>query len=178
MANVIRRAAGGLWAMPATYDPARVTVEDTRRDAAIVNPAVELTPLAEASEKLWDARIDAARAAAVAAWFEWANAARALEGRGPIDADDANAAWWADGQTDEGPADEAPRARYTRAETDAEWASDNWRDAIRLVDSRQPYAKDALAGAIGLLERARVLAADWGDDSHERVALAMLALAR
>lgn len=53
-------AATYLVAMPASYDPARVTADDMANDSAICHAGLELVPLYRATSALWDQAVDTA----------------------------------------------------------------------------------------------------------------------
>lgn len=122
MTRMIRATKMGLMAMPTHYDPAAVTAEDARHDAAICSAAAELGALRDASETLWDMAAETAETA----------------------------------------------ARRKAAEEASEDALDAWSDAVRAVEDGD------VAGAVESLRSAAALAKEWGDDQHERRALAML----
>lgn len=53
-------AATYLIAMPASYDPARVTADDLANDSAICHAGLELVPLYRATSALWAQAVDTA----------------------------------------------------------------------------------------------------------------------
>jgi hypothetical protein len=53
-------ALNAFFAMPASYDPARVTQDDAVHDAAICGAHAELAPLRDSSMRAWDGAIDEA----------------------------------------------------------------------------------------------------------------------